>query len=202
MILLAGFAAEFSLATGSAAPSSFLAVFSFFSSHLVDVLLVLAAGTLLVNGRLPLRLLAYGLFLAQFLAGALQLFAHYLTGEYLSRLAVENANHVSLLLSPKRLAGAAVAVAAALSVPLLTEAARKVVRWREAGTLSLSALSLAVVVALVPGALPGTPGRSGRSSVRGEQRHGPVAARLPDRGPRRDDRRGTGTSSPGPTPWR
>lgn len=154
-LLLGGFASQLSLTTGSTSLAAVLAAGTFFSSHVVDVLLVVAAGALLVNGRLPLRLLAYGVFLLQFLGDALQLASHYLTGQYLSRLAVENANHVALLFSPRRLAGAAVAVAAGLSVPLLTEAARKVVRWREAGTLSLSALSLAVVVALLPGALPG-----------------------------------------------
>ncbi|MGZ5381791.1 MAG: hypothetical protein ACXWFQ_08010, partial [Thermoanaerobaculia bacterium] len=118
------------------------------------MLLVASAGALLVNGRLPFRLLAYSTFLVQFLGDALQLFSHYLTGQYLSRLAIENANHVALLLSPRRVTGAAVAAAAALSVPLLTESARKVVRWRDAGTLSLAALSLAAVVAVAPGALP------------------------------------------------
>lgn len=118
------------------------------------MLLVVAAGALLVNGRLPLRLLAYGAFLVQFLGDALQLFSHYLTGQYLSRLAIENANHIALLFSPRRVTAAAVAVAAGLSVPLLTETARKVVRWREAWTLSLAALSLSAVVAVAPGALP------------------------------------------------
>jgi lipoteichoic acid synthase len=118
------------------------------------VLLVVSGGALLVNGRLPLRLLAYGTFLVQFLGDALQLFSHYLTGQYLSRLAIENANHVALLLSPRRVAAAAVAVAATLSVPLLTETARRVVRWREVWTLSLAALSLAAVVAIAPRALP------------------------------------------------
>ncbi len=118
------------------------------------MLLVVSAGALLVNGPLPLRLLAYGTFLVQFLGDALQLFSHYLTGQYLSRLAVENANHVALLFSPRRVIGVAVAVAAALSVPLMTEIARKAGRWREAGTLSLAALSLAAVVAVAPRALP------------------------------------------------
>ena len=145
---------QLSLTTGSSSLPTFLARSTFFASHVVDVLLAVSAGALLVNGRLPLRLLAYGTFLVQFLGGALQLFSHYLTGQYLSRLAIENANHVTLLFSPRRVAGTAVTVAAALSVPLLTERARRVVRWREAGTLSLAALSLAVVVAVVPGTLP------------------------------------------------
>ena len=117
-------------------------MFSFFSSHLVDVLLVVAAGALLVNGRLPLRLLGYGLFLAQFLAGALQLLTHYLTGEYLSRLAVENVNHVALCSQPAELVAAAVVVAARALVPLVTETPRSAAGWRATGTLSLAALSL------------------------------------------------------------
>ncbi len=133
---------------------AFLAAGTFFASHVVDVLLVVAAGALLVNGRLPLRLLAYGAFLVQFLGDALQLFSHYLTGQYLSRLAIENANHIALLFSPRRVMGAAVALGAGLSVPLLTETARRVVRWREASTLSFAALSLAAVIAVAPGALP------------------------------------------------
>src|SRR5271169_4790974 len=153
-LLLGGFASQLSLTTGSASLAAVLAAGAFFSSHVVDVLIVASAGALLVNGRLLLRVVAYGAFFAQFLGDALQLASHYLTGEYLSRLAIENANHVALLLSPKRVAAAVLAIAAALSVPLLTEFAKKVVRWREAGTLSLAALSLAVVVAVVPGALP------------------------------------------------
>ena len=152
---------------GSASLPAFLAAGTFFASHVVDVLLVVSAGALLVNGRLPFRLLAYGAFLVQFLGDALQLFSHYLTGQYLSRLAVENANHVTLLFSPRRVTAAAVAVAAALSVPLLTESARKAVRWREAGTLSLAALSLAAVVAVAPGAFRRTPAGSARSCTRG-----------------------------------
>jgi hypothetical protein len=153
-LLLGGFASQLSLTTESASVPALLAAGTFFASHVIDVLLVVSAGAVLVNGRLPLRLLAYGAFLVQFLGDALQLFSHYLTGQYLSRLAIENANHVTLLFSPRRVTGAAVAAAAALSVPLLTESARKVVRWREAGALSLAALSLAAVVAVVPGALP------------------------------------------------
>jgi hypothetical protein len=153
-ILLGGFTAEFSLVSGSAWLPSGLAIAAFLAGHAVDALLVVAAGAFLVNGRLSLRLVGYLLFLVQFLAGTLQLFTHYLTGEYLSRLAVENVRHVSLLLSPRRLAGAAVALTAALSVPLLTEAARSVARRRATGTLSLAALSLAVLCAFAPGAFP------------------------------------------------
>ncbi len=153
-LLLGGFASHLSLTTGTASLPAFLAAGTFFAGHIIDVLLVVSAGALLVNGPLPLRLLAYGAFLVQFLGDDLQLFTHYLTGQYLSRLAVENANHVALLFSPRRVTGAAVAVAAALSVPLLTEIARKAARWREAGTLSLAALSLAAVVAVAPRALP------------------------------------------------
>ena len=119
------------------------------------MLLVVSLGALLVNGRLLFRLLAYVAFLVQLLGGALQLFSHYLTGEYLTRLAVENANHVALLFSPARLTAAAAAVAAGLSVPLLTERARKAAGWREAGALSLAALLLAAVFAVAPRALPG-----------------------------------------------
>ena len=149
-----GFVSQLSLTTGSSSLPAFLARSMFFAPHVVDVVFVASAGALLVNGRLPLRLLAYGAFLVQFLGDALQLFTHYLTGQYLTRLAVENANHVSLLLSPRRVVGAAVALAAALSVPLLTEFARRASGWREAGTLSLAALSLAAVVAAASRALP------------------------------------------------
>lgn len=142
------------MTTESASLPAFLAAGTFFASHVIDVLLVVSAGALLVNGRLPLRVLAYCTFLVQFLGDALQLFSHYLTGQYLSRLAVENANHVALLFSPRRVTGAAIAVAAALSVPLLTEIAGKAARWREAGTLSLAAFSLAAIVAVAPRALP------------------------------------------------
>jgi len=153
-LLLGAFAVELSLATRSASLPALLAQGTFFASHVVDVLLVVSAGALLVNGRLPLRLLAYGAFVVQFLGDALQLASHYLTGQYVSRLAVENANHVALLFSPRRVTAAAVAVAAALSVPILTEIARRVVRWREAGTLSLAAFMLASLLAVVPRSLP------------------------------------------------
>ena len=153
-LLLATFAAHFSLAPGPPSLQGLLAVGAFFAGHVFDVLLVAAAGAVLVAGALPLRLVAYALFLVQFLGGAAQLAAHYLTGEYLTRLAVENANHVMLLISPKRFAGAAVAVAAALTVPLGTERARKTVRWREAGALSLVLLSGAAILELAPRVLP------------------------------------------------
>jgi hypothetical protein len=152
-LLLGGFASQLSLTTGSASLPAFLAAGTFFTSHVVDVLLVVSAGAILVNGRLPLRLVAYGIFLVQFLGDVLQLTSHYLAGQYLSRLAIENTNHVMLLLSPRRITAAVFAVAAALSVPLLTESARKGVRWREARNLSLAALLLAGVVSVVPRAL-------------------------------------------------
>jgi lipoteichoic acid synthase len=153
-LLLGGFVSQLSLTTESASFPAFLAQGTFFTGHLIDVLIVGSAGAVLVNGSLPLRLAAYCVFLVQFLGDVVQLAAHYLTGQYLSRLAVENANHVTLLFSPRRLTAAAVAAAAALSVPLLTEIARKAARWRQAGALSLAMLSLAAVAAVVPRALP------------------------------------------------
>jgi lipoteichoic acid synthase len=153
-LLIGGFASQLSLSTQSASLAAFLAEGAFFSSLVIDVLLVGSAGAVLVNGKLPLRLVAYCIFLVQFLGDVLQLAAHYLTGQFLSRLAIENANHVTLLLSPRRFTAAAVAVAAALSVPLLTEIARNAVPRRQARSLSFAMLSLAAVVAVVPRALP------------------------------------------------
>lgn len=154
VLLLGGFVSELSLSGGSASLPAFLAEATFFGGFVIDVLLVVSVGAILANGALPLRLVAYGVFLVHFLGNAVQLAAHYLGGQYLSRLAIQNANHVTLLFSPARITAAAIVVAVALSVPLLTELARKTVRWREAGTLSLAALSLAVVVGVVPRALP------------------------------------------------
>jgi hypothetical protein len=158
-LLLVGYVFELSLTTTSLSLPALLARGTFFSSHVVDVMLVGAAGAVLVNGKLPLRLVAYSLFLFQFLGDVLQLAAHYLTGEYLSRLAVENVNHVALVLSPRRIGAAAVAVVVALSVPVMTELARKVVPWRKAGTLSLTLLCGAVAAAVVPRVLPAEAGR-------------------------------------------
>jgi hypothetical protein len=153
-LLLGGFAAQLSLTTGSTSFPAILAAGTFFTSNVVDVLVVVSAGAVLANGRLPFRLVAYGVFLVHFLGNVVQLASHYLGGQYLPRLAVENANHVGLLLSPARVTAAAVALAVALSVPLLTECARRTVPWREAGVVSAAALSLAAVVAIVPGVLP------------------------------------------------
>ena len=80
VLLLFGFASQLSLTTGIC----FLSLPSWpcvrsSPCHVVDVLLVVAAGALLVNRPLPLRLLAYGTFLVQFPRDALQLFTHYLT---------------------------------------------------------------------------------------------------------------------------
>lgn len=153
-VVLAGFVAQLSLSPGSSSFPALLAVATFFSSAVVDVLLVAAVGALLGNGALPMRLVAYGVFLVHFLANVLQLGAHFIGGQYLSRLAVANANHVSLVLSPARIAASAAAVAVALLVPLLSEIAGKRVPWRESARLALVPLALSGAVALVPLLLP------------------------------------------------
>ncbi len=82
-----------------------------------------AAGTagLLVNGGLAWRLIGYGLFCLFIWVCSLQYAAVYLTGDFLTPTAIDNAQHIGLIMSPAKYAIAGALVVFPLSFVLTAE---------------------------------------------------------------------------------
>jgi lipoteichoic acid synthase len=92
-----------------------------FDRFLLDYLVVLLVGGCLMRGRWHFRLVAYFIFVGYVLANLMQLISFYRGGEFLSRLAVENINHISLLMQPAYITLAIVIVVALIAMPSTLE---------------------------------------------------------------------------------
>lgn len=111
---VAGFAHQFKYPGRDASFSSFLAGILFFDRFIAEYLFAAAVILLLINGNLLCRLLSYlilGLFL---FINSVQLTSIAQGGEFLSRLALDNINHINILLNVQTLFIPFVAVIALL----------------------------------------------------------------------------------------
>ena len=120
MVIIAAFVGEYRATLDFSSADYWLGNLAVFDRFFLDFLLVCLIGILLVNGRWPLRCLAYvwcGLF---FLSYLVQYLAVYMGGEFATFLAVDNANHISLLINRRSLsAGVGFIVVAGLFVWLV-----------------------------------------------------------------------------------
>jgi phosphoglycerol transferase MdoB-like AlkP superfamily enzyme len=100
-----GFGTQFHLPLHRVTVVDLLGLFSFFDRFLVEFLFVLLAGLWLINGRRTPRLAAYlitALFMMIMLAQIVSLSR---SDQFFSQLALENVNHIRLLLTGRIIAG-------------------------------------------------------------------------------------------------
>lgn len=106
LVVVPLFASQLGFLAGPASAPDWFGRVLFFRSFYLDFILFLIPGILLVNGPVLIRLLGYAWCLV-FVAGyLLQLAAVRIGGEFVSFLAVDNVNHISLLLTPANVAAA------------------------------------------------------------------------------------------------
>ncbi|SVC68488.1 uncharacterized protein METZ01_LOCUS321342, partial [marine metagenome] len=72
---------------------------AFFDGYVIELLYVLLFGIWLINGNSYFRIVCYTLSFVFIVIYVIQLTAYYQSDEFLTRLAIENINHISLLLS-------------------------------------------------------------------------------------------------------
>lgn len=70
----------------------------FFDGYIIELLYVLLFGIWLINGKAYFRIFCYILSFIFIVIYVIQLTVYYQSGEFLPRLAIENINHISLLL--------------------------------------------------------------------------------------------------------
>jgi len=98
-----------------------LATLFFFDRFFLEALCVSLLGCLLLQLKLGWRILFYTILFVCSSITLLQVYTLYLGGEYLTRLAVENINHISLLLNTRTVSTATVTIFAYLALVYLLE---------------------------------------------------------------------------------
>jgi len=93
----------------------------YFDKYFLELMIVLFFGVWLVNGGWFARILAYIFTSAFILSHMLQFIFIQRTGNFISRLAVDNINHVSLVINSKNITAAGITIAACVALPLFTE---------------------------------------------------------------------------------
>ena len=107
VVIITAFASEYKAILDFSSPDYWLGNLAVFDRFYLDFLLVCLVGIFLINGSWPLRSLAFvwsGLF---FLSYLLQFLAVYMGGEFVTFLAVDNTNHISLLVNKQSLSAGA-----------------------------------------------------------------------------------------------
>ncbi len=140
-VMMAGFAHELHLQVERPA-RDLPAALMFFDRFLIEFLAVMLLGLWLVNGHAALRALAYLLAAVFMTAYAVQWIALARAGELVSTLALENLNHVRLVLSAPIVLGLAALLAVIVGVPWLIERRGRTQRYPWRG-LALGSLALA-----------------------------------------------------------
>ncbi len=105
-----GFFTQLDLFSPKVSIVTILASLTFFDRYVVELFFILLLGIWLINGNRYFRFLCYLLSSLFIIIYALQFTAYYQGGEFISRLAIENTNHFSLLLNTSSIMGIAVLV--------------------------------------------------------------------------------------------
>ena len=101
VVIILAMATQVSSFNSSGDSDNRLSKFWFFDRFYLDCLIGILIGSLLINANIIGRILAYlwsGLF---FLVYLLQFLSVYISGEFVTFLAVDNTNHISLLINPQ-----------------------------------------------------------------------------------------------------
>ncbi len=108
------FFSEISIKTISAS----LLVFDLF---VVEFLLVLVIGLILINFKYYFRIVAYVIVIIFFVISTVQLMSFVHTGRFLSKLAIENINHFSLIINPTIVIGGIILFVICSALPFCIE---------------------------------------------------------------------------------
>jgi hypothetical protein len=119
-VILAAFVFLFRFPNASASWNAVLATILFFERYLIDVLIIASVGSILINAGLLARIVCYTITFVHLIANALQLTAYFTGGEFISRLAIENSRHISLVLRPSILAGVGLWLTLFAALPCLS----------------------------------------------------------------------------------
>ena len=104
-LILIGFISQLKLFNPVLSACTIVASAALFDRYVVELIFVLTIGIWLINGKWYFRAACYLLSSLFIIIYALQLSAYYQGGEFISRLAIENANHLSLLLNTSSIIG-------------------------------------------------------------------------------------------------
>ena len=138
LLFLAGFTHEFTFPDQDYSLFSALTGLLFFDRFIAEYAFISAVILLLINGKIFSRLIAYVLLALFLLINSVQLISITQGGEFLSKLAIDNINHISILLHAQSL----IIPAAALTALLLPEA---VIHFAGLGPASGKSLLRAVI---------------------------------------------------------
>jgi len=116
------------------------------NSLFVESLLATALIVLLVNGRLPHRLAAYIIFSLLITVYCLQYASLYLTGDYVSPTALDNIQHIGLILSPAKMAIIGTLCLSLLATILVAEFTFNKTTWKKAVFLFAACLISAALI--------------------------------------------------------
>jgi hypothetical protein len=144
LLFLAGFASQFTFPVQNLSFSSALTGLLFFDRFIAESVFITVSILLLINGKIFLRLIAYVLLALFLLINSVQLMSIIQGGEFLSRLAIDNINHINILLHAQSL----VIPAAALAALLIPEA---VIHFFRLGPSSGKSLLHAVIPLILLG---------------------------------------------------
>ena len=100
---IVSFAHQFNFTGQDYSLSSFLARILFFDRFITEYVFIIAIILLLINGKFFLRLIAYLLLTFFLFINCIQLISITQGGEFLSRLAIDNVNHINILLNSQSL---------------------------------------------------------------------------------------------------
>ncbi len=114
----------------------------FFKAFYLDFVLFLLVGIFLVNGPFIVRIAGYAWCLILVTGYLLQWTSVRIGGEFVSFLAVDNINHISLLMTPFNLAAAAGIVIIWLVMVIFVERCRRRRPWKSVGMTALVLLGL------------------------------------------------------------
>jgi len=96
----------------------------FFKGYFIEILLLTAIGALLVNGPKVLRVTGYLAFGTYFFVNSMQLIMYYFAGRYITGLMLENAIHITYLITRPRFLIGCVAFLIIFLLPLIIERLR------------------------------------------------------------------------------
>ncbi len=147
LLIILGVASQVDALLPGLDSTSVLASVFFFDRFVLDFLLVLLVGMLLMGFGLAGRVLCYAWCTLFFITSILQLLSIYIGGEFVTFLAVDNINHISLMINPGSMLGVAgVVLLVMVFVVLLEKFCYQPNNGKVATAIVLGALAAAVAI--------------------------------------------------------
>jgi len=152
-----GFLSQLKLFSPEISTVTVIASLAFFDRYVVELLFVLIFGIWLINGIRFFRIVCYIIVFLFIAIYAIQLASYYQGGEYISRLLIENINHISLLINTSSIAGLIFLMVIFGCLPFIIEKkCRKLSSQNSLFVISAVIILLGAVLHLSPAWLPET----------------------------------------------